>query len=429
MKILSAKYLIPMVGDPIFDGAIAIEGDEIIDVGSEEALLKRYPDAQHEDYSQHVILPGLINSCTQLDLTLYRDFLGDPVRSASGAVNYIDWLMGIFQYKRTADYAHLREAVERGVDECLQAGTTCVADMGSYEGVVNVLEAKGLRGVVFPEVVSFDAKVAKDLFESALAIIEKYRDHDSDLVSVGAGPHSPFTLSRNVLRIMSQYCRSSGIPLMMHVAESFSEMEFFYDSTGDIATKLFPNIGWGDDLPPAHHITPIAHLAEIGFLAAAPHLVGCVQVTKTDLAAMVNTGAKAVLMPRAAQFLQQGVAPYAEMREKRLAVLLGTGGIPSVNNLSLWDEMRAFVDLYGHQMRLTGSEIFEMVTLKAAAALGLEDDIGSLAIGKKADLIVVDVTGVPDGDDDDFLLEMVKNTRDYNVRKVIVAGRVVKDVM
>src|SRR3990167_1711291 len=100
MKILSAEYLLPMTGDAIVDGAIAIEHGEIIDVGREEDLLKRYPDAEHENYPHHVILPGLINSHTHLDMSLYKDFPADPVRHTGVRVNYIDWLMGCLEYKR-----------------------------------------------------------------------------------------------------------------------------------------------------------------------------------------------------------------------------------------------------------------------------------------------------------------------------------------
>ncbi|HLD44591.1 MAG TPA: amidohydrolase family protein, partial [bacterium] len=255
MQILSSKYLVTMLGEPVFDGAVAVEGGEIIDVGREQDLLTRYSGAVHEDYPNHVIMPGLINCHTHLDMSFYKDFPFDPVRTGGLTVNFIEWLLGTIQYKKTAEPGQKHQSIEWAVDECLQSGTTCVADMSSYEGIFNILEQKNMRAVVFPEVLSIDNAVTKELFESAMAIIEKYADYDSDLVSVGAGPYSPYMLSRNLLRIMSQVSCSSQIPIMIHVAESFCEMEFFHNSTGDIATKLFPNIGW-DDLPPEHHRTP-----------------------------------------------------------------------------------------------------------------------------------------------------------------------------
>ena len=93
MKILSAEYLIPMNGEAIVDGAIAIENSEIIDVGREEDLLKRYPDAQREDYPHHAILPGLINCHAHLDMSLYKNYASDPVRQTGVRINYIEWLL------------------------------------------------------------------------------------------------------------------------------------------------------------------------------------------------------------------------------------------------------------------------------------------------------------------------------------------------
>lgn len=425
MKILSAEYLLPISSEPIVDGAIAIENGEIIDVGREEDLLKRYPDAEHENYPHHVILPGLINAHAHCDMSLYKDFPSDPVRKAGVRVNYIDWLLGCLDYKRKSDHAQLREAVEWSIDESIQSGTTCIAEMGNYEGIFAVLEQKGMRGVVFPEVVSCDSPVSKDLFESALAIVDKYQEEDSDLITVGMGPYSPFTLSRNILRIMSHYARSSQLPLMIHVAGSFSEMEFFHDSTGDIASKLFPNVGW-DELPPPHQRTPVQHLSQIGFLDSKPILVGCVQVTDTDLDHIARSGSKVVVTTRAGNYLQQGQPDMAKIFARKIVTALGTDGIPSVDSLSLWDEMRAFVEAHQNKIALTGNQVLAMTTSHAAQALGLGDDVGTLEKGKLADLLVVDIASIPT--EGDLAMNLIKRVRDYHVQRVMIGGKVVKSV-
>ena len=425
MKILSAEYLVTMASDILIDGAVAIEHGVIIDVGREEDLLKRYPSAEHQNYPHHVILPGLINAHAHLDMSLYRDFPNDPVRHPNTSPSYIDWLIGCLDYKRRAGHAQLREAVEWAIDECIQAGTTCVAEMGNYEGIFSVLEQKNMRAVVFPEVLSFDSTVSKDLFESALAIVEKYQDDESDLVTVGMGPYSAFTLSRNILRIMSHYCRSSQLPLMMHVAGSFSEMEFFHNSSGEIATKLFPNIGW-NDLPPEHQRTPIQHLSQIGFLECQPILVGCVQATDSDFDHIARSGSKIVITPRAGHYLHQGHPDLTRILERKIVVALGTDGIPSVDSLSLWDEMRAFIEYYHDRLPLTGQQIFSMVTTNAAAALNLADAVGSLEKGKIADLVIVDVASIPT--QGDLLLNLIKRVHNSHVVQVMINGRVVKSM-
>lgn len=425
MRILSAKYVVTMAGDPIIAGAVAIEGTEILDVGREQDMMKRYPSASHEDYPHHVIMPGLINGHTSLDLSLYKDFPFDPVRSEGLAVNYIDWLMGCFNYKKTVSSSQMRQAVETGIDQCLEAGTTCVADMSRYEGIFQVFEQKNMRAVVCPEILSVSSQIAKDLFETALAIIEKYIEDESDLIHVGAGPFSAYTLSRNILRIMSQYSRSSGIPLMIHAAESFSEMEFFNNSTGDIATKLFPVMDWPEK-PPEHHVTPLQYLAKIGFLEAKPMLVGCTQVTSMDMDLIASSGSKVVITPRSSHNLQQGKAPYREMVRHNILTVLGTGGMSSVDSLSLWDEMRAFVAQHEHQTVLSGSEVLAMVTTNAALALGLHEEIGSIEKGKSADLLLLDISQI--STDGDFVMNLIKGINNYHVKSMIINGVNVKSM-
>ncbi len=425
MQILSSKYLITMLGDPIVDGAVAVEGGEIIDVGQEKDLLARYHGAIHEDYPSYAIMPGLINCHTHLDMSLYKDFPFDPVRTEGLVVNFIDWLLGCIQYKKNSDQLQKHQAIEWAIDECLQSGTTCIADMGSFEGIFDILEQKKMRAVVFPEVLSIDNSATKELFESAMAIIEKYSDFDSDLVSVGLGPYSPYMLSRNLLRIMAQVSHSSDLPIMIHAAESFSEMEFFHNSSGDIANKLFPNIGW-DELPPEHKRTPVQHLSHIGFLDAAPLLVGCAQVTDTDLDHVAQTGSKVVITPRSHENLQQGIAPYKRLKDRKIITALGTDGIPSVQNLSLWDEMRAFITHHSDANSLTGFEVLSMVTTQAALALGLEEETGSIEKGKKADLILVDVTGI--SGEGDLIMNIIKEVNNYSIKSVMIGGENVKSM-
>lgn len=414
-----------MDGELIVDGAVAVENDEIIDVGLESELLQRYTGATHEDYPDCAIMPGLINCHTHLDMSLFRDFPLDPVRHPGQEVNFVNWLISCFNYKKEVSSTIQREAVTWGADECLNAGTTCIADMSSYEGIIPVLEQKGLRSVIFPEVLSINNAAAKDLFESAMAVIEKYLDGESELITVGAGPYSPYSLSRNVLKVMSGFSRNAEIPVMIHASESFSEMEFFHDSTGDIANKLFPTIGW-EDLPPEHRRTPIHHLSQIGFLDASPLLVGCTQLTQNDFPHIAQTGSKVVITPRSHMNLQQGKANYKALKSNHILTVLGTDSIPSVETLSLWDEMRAFIDQHNDEICVSGYEVLSMVTNHAARALGLEEEIGSIQKGKKADLILIDMADI--SDDGDIIMNLIKGVTNAHIKSVMIAGRNVKSV-
>lgn len=416
-----------MGSDPIFDGAIAIENGEIIDVGHESDLLARYKNTSHEDYSHHVLMPGLINAHTHLDMTHHKNFPFDPVRTMGAHVNFVEWLLSCIDYKKSGSPDRFRSAIDEGLNTCVEAGTTCIGDMGSFEGIFQILHEAGVRAVVFPEILSYDSMVAKDHFETALAVVEKYIDYDSDLINVGIAPYSPYTLSRNILKIMAQHCRSSHLPIMLHAAESFSETEFFYNSTGDIASLLFPNIGWGENLPPSFHTTPVAYLDQINFLDSEPILVGCVNVTKNDIDRMANKGAKAVWCPRSNYYLKLAKAPIASMREKGIVTALGTDGISSTNTLSLWDELRfAFETIRQKKNGLASQDLLQMVTKDAATVLGIDDEVGTLETGKRADYIVVDIGDFPPRGD--IYSHLIQHTKNYHIHKVAVNGQTIKRV-
>jgi len=416
-----------MEGDPIVGGAMAIEGSEIIDIGKESDLLARYPGAQREDYINHVLMPGLINAHTHLDMSHHKNYPFDPVRTLGADTPFVDWLISSIDYKKRTSPERMREAVEEGLDACIESGTTCVGDMGSFEGIFHSLEQKGVRAVIFPEVLSYDSAVAKDLYEMAMAIVDKYSDFDSDLVSVGVAPYSPYTVSRNILKIMAKYVQGANIPLMMHVAESFSEMEFFYNSTGDIATKLFPVIGWGEDLPPAFRKTPVEYLDEVGFLAASPILACCVQMTPGDIDRLVKNKVKMVWCPRSNYYLKQGLAPLKQLKAKNVLLSLGTDGLASTNTLSLWDELRFAMEVSGGQGgRFSAEELLKMVTIQAARVLNLEAEVGSLSVGKKADYILVDASTCPENEN--IFSHLIQNTKSYHIHQVVVNGEVLKTV-
>lgn len=414
-----------MDGDVIPNGGMVIEKGEIVAVGEKRALQAQYPQAQSEHFETHALFPGLINCHTHLDLTAHKNYSGDPVRSLASEVHFSDWLLSTIDFKKNSSPETLRSAVEQGLEECIEAGTTSVADMGSFDGIIQTVEDKGMRAVLFPEVLSYSSAAAQNLYETAMALVEKYQETESDLITVGMGPYSPYTLSRNILKILAQYCRASGIPLMMHAAQSFAEMEFFYNSTGELADKLFPNIGWGDNLPPAFHKTPIEYLQEIGFLETQPLLVGCVNATQSDIERLAKAQAKVVWCPRSNHYLKLGRFPLVDYLEKGVTVVLGTEGLSSNNSYSLWDELR-FASELSHSQGITAKALLEMVTTQAAFALGLEKEVGSLSVGKRADYVAIDLSHMQFSED--IYSELLRSTHAYHVHKVVVNGKTLKSV-
>lgn len=426
MQLITAKHLLTMDSDPISDGAIVVEEGKIIEVGKKEDLASQYPKATRHDYSNHVLMPGLINAHSHLEMSAHKNYPFDPVRSMAIEVNFIEWLIGCIEYKKTNSPDKFREAIQKGVEASIESGTTCVGDMGSFEGIFEILKDRGLRAVVFPELITYDSEVAQDLYQTALALVEKYENFDSGLITMGLAPYAPYTLSRNILKITAEYCGSCELPLMLHTAESFSELEFFYNSSGDIATRYFNYTGWGENLPPNFQKTPVEYLEGIGFLKAMPILVGCVHATQADIDRIGKAKAKVVLSPRANHYLQIGEAPLVLMHQRGIDIALGTDGIASTNTLSLWDELRFVQERLSHKESnpITGKDLLNMVTRNSAKVLGLEESVGTLTKGKKADYIVIDASDIPSSGD--LFSELIKTTKTYHIQKVVVSGKVLK---
>lgn len=411
---------------PILNGAMVVEDGKILDVGEKSVLQQRYAAGEELDFPEHALMPGLVNAHVHLALGGHVNSPFDPVRNVVPEISFIDWMLSAVDYKKRVTQEILQQVVEEGVNASLENGTTCVADMGSYDGSFRIFADKGIRAVVFPEIISYDKWLAQDLFETALALVEKYQDENNPLITCGLAPYAAYTLSRQVLKILSSYCEHQHVPLMMHVSESFSEMEFFYNSTGEIAYKLFPKVGWSQGLPPPFQKTPVAYLDEIGFLRAKPLLVGGSQWTPDDVQRMARSGTRAVITPRANHYLKLGQAPFNLLVEQKVPFALGTDSLASNANYSLWDEMRFLYRTLSSEgpSIFSAEDVLQLTTLKAAQVLGLQEKIGSLTTGKEADYIVVSLG--ENSSPTDIYSHLIDHTKSFHIKRVAIAGKSVK---
>jgi cytosine/adenosine deaminase-related metal-dependent hydrolase len=256
-----------------------------------------------------------------------------------------------------------------------------------------------------------------------MALADKYQEKNNDLITVGLGPFAPYLLSKNLLVIISQHARNMGIPIQIHTAESFAEMEFFYDSRGSIATTLFPAIGWVDELPPPHHKTPIQYLSEIGFLDASPAIVGGLHLGIRDFTVFARNMCRSIYCPRTNHFLGHGTYPFGKLREHGIPIGIGTDTLNGPAGFTLWDEMR-FIQKTEVSPQPTAKEILQMATIGGARVLSLENVTGSLTEGKAADYIIIDLPECPSPS---LIYDvLIRNTKAHNVKKVVVSGEILK---
>lgn len=414
----------------IKDGAVAVELDRIHAFGTVEELKARFPQAEVRNYPEGILMPGLVNAHCHLDLVAFHNpqtFPGEEI-TLEAPGEFTQHLLDSIEFKHDAPPEKIIEGIQRGINRLIETGVTCVGDMTHFEGTFKLLRETGLRAVVFPEVLAGRGEAAQHKFEVALALIEKYTDATHTRVQVGIGPYAPYLLSRNLLKIISQHAKDASIPVMIHVAESFAEMEFFFDSQGPIATDVFPNLGW-QDLPPAQRKTPVSYLSEISFFEAPTTIVGGLHLSAKDFPLLARHLARVVWCPTTNDIMKHGSFPYAKLQEYGIPTGLGTECWLGRLGFNLWDEMRTARSQGSSTQPPTAREALHMGTMGGARALGIDHVTGSLEDGKKADYIVVQVPNWSEMEGEEALYErLIEGTEPHHVHHVSVGGNVLKSL-
>lgn len=429
MEIITATYALPMTnGCPIVkNGAIAVELGKIHDFGKLNELKSHYPGASVKKNDGCVLMPGLINAHCHLDLVSFHEYRASNVEDEIPIADFTEMLTSSIDFKQEAKPDIIIGGIQKGINRLIETGVSCVGDMTHFEGTFRLLREMGLRAIVFPEILAGRGEIAQQKFEIALALLEKYSDVSHDRVRVGLGPYAPYLLSRNLLKIIARHAKDASIPLVIHAAESFAEMEFFFDSQGPIADEVFPNLGW-KELPPAQRKTPIEYLAEIGLFEAATTVVGGMQLSQKDFPQLARFLVTIVCCPSSNKLLKHGTFPYGKLIEHGIPIGLGTDIWHSRLGFNMWEEMR-IITKEGAAPLVPSKEALKMATTGGARALGLGHITGSLEKGKKSDYIIVDIHSAGKELEGETVYDyLVKKTESHHVKEVVVGDKILKSI-
>jgi 5-methylthioadenosine/S-adenosylhomocysteine deaminase len=423
MKILTADHVLPITSNPIEQGAIAINGEFIDAVGSASDLTARYPNAEVVHLGHAAILPGFVNCHAHLELSAFRGAL-DSVEH-----DFRKWLLKLNELRAGAAEADLGEWAYNGAMEGVRAGVTCFGDVGRLGGLgFEALRRAGLRGIVFQETeFSPDARTANDDLSELIEKFEELRRDESPLIKVGISPHSPFTVSSRLLEMIAQFSIIEKVPVTIHTAESAKEHELLTNGVGffvDVYEKF--EVEWQSP-----HCTPVEYLERLGVLSAQPLLAHCVLVSESDIKRIASNGTKIAHCPKSNAKFGHGIAPFEMFLDAEIAVGLGSDSVASNNLCDLLDEARSAVLMSrirpDRQRFVSAREVLSAATLSGAAALGLENVIGSLEEGKQADLAVISLNEPAQRPIHDIEATLVFSSSGQNVRRTYVAGKLIFD--
>ena len=278
------------------------------------------------------------------------------------------------------------EAIARlGAAECLRSGITTVGDLAFSGASAHACAALGLRAIVYLEVFGSDGSEAMRQFDEKRAYVEGAL---SDLIRVGVSPHAPYTCSNDVYRA----CLALELPLATHLNESQDELDWLLRGEG-------PWEPLAHMLPPPGGETGIRRLAAAGLLNETVVAAHCVKVDEEEIGLLAHHDVAVTHCPRSNALLGCGIAPLQELRAAGLRVGLGTDGVSSVPSHDFFEELRTVLALARARDEradaLSASGALELATLGGARALGLDDEVGSLVPGKRADLAIVSLSGSP----------------------------------
>jgi 5-methylthioadenosine/S-adenosylhomocysteine deaminase len=348
--------------------ALAITREQIVEVGPEAST---YTATETIDCRGRVVMPGLVNAHTHVPMTLLRG-LADDLRLDVWLMGY---MMPVEREFVNPDFVGL--GTRLGCAEMIRSGVTCFADMYYFEDAVAVAAAEaGLRALCAQTVLRFPAPDAIS-FEDSLALardfIVRWKDHR--LIVPAPAPHAPYTCTPEILRACAELAAEFDVPLHTHLAETTFEV--------DESRRLYG-------------MPVIPYVKKQGLFGAKVLAAHCVHVDEGEIRSLQQAGAGVAHNPTSNLKLGAGIAPVARMLELGVTVGIGTDGPASNNDLDMFEEMRLAALLAkghgGDPTAVPAREAVAMATRLGAAALHMADVTGSLERGKRADLLVLDLS-------------------------------------
>ena len=371
---IDARWMIPV--EPtgtLHDHALVVDAGRIVAIVPFSEADRTFAARAQIALPEHILIPGLINAHTHAAMTLMRGIADDlPLK---------EWLEREIWPREgrfvAPEFVH--DGTLLGAAEMLRGGITCCNDMYFFpDAAARAYEDAGMRAMVGMPILDFPTPYAADAdayIARGLAARDAWKH--APRLSFALAPHAPYTVGDATWSTVVMYARQLDLPIQTHVAETRAEV---------------------DEARATHHQTPVARLDRLGATGPAFIAIHAVHIDDHDIATLAEQGCHVVHCPGSNMKLASGVAPLVKLLAHGVNVALGTDGAASNNRLDVFEEMRLASLLAkvttGDAAAVPAATALKMATLNGAAALGLDAEIGSLALGKQADMTAVRIADV-----------------------------------
>jgi 5-methylthioadenosine/S-adenosylhomocysteine deaminase len=368
--LIFAKWILPIVprGRVLDDCCVAVDKGLILGLHTRREAQELYQARETVELPNHALMPGLVNAHGHAAMSLLRGYADD--------LPLMTWLEGSIwpAENRWMSEEFVRDGTDLAVAEMLRSGTTCFSDMYYFpETTAAVAHRAGIRAQVNFPVLDFATAWGTgpdNYIHKGIELHDIYKS--SQMISIGFGPHAPYTLSDEPLQRIGTLAEELQAPIQIHLHETAGEVADAVKTTG---------------------LRPVERLNQLGVLSPLTQCVHMTQLTESDMDTIAGTGASVIHCPISNLKLASGLCPVQQLLGRDITVALGSDGAASNNDLDLFNEMRTAALLgklaAGDAAALDAHTALHMATLGGAQALGLDKEIGSLEAGKAADMIAV----------------------------------------
>jgi 5-methylthioadenosine/S-adenosylhomocysteine deaminase len=408
MTVYEADWLCPVSTSPMRNGSIAVENGRIVGKQENQENVVRF--------SGCAIIPGFVNAHSHIELTILRGYLDH--------LPFADWIPRLTNAKyNVLSRADMLASARLGALEMLRAGVTCLGEVMDLGVAWDVMRELGLQGIAYQEVFGPAEGQAEDAMAGLAKKIESYRKAETQTQHVGVSPHAPYTVSAKLYCAVNDFARREQLRVTAHIGESDEEGMFVRRGAGLFAER------WRERGIPVEPpgCSPLKYLSEVGLLRPETLLIHAIDLEDADLELLRKNRPALVHCPKSNAKLAHGIARIPEIRETGIPLGLGTDSVASNNVVDMFEEMRAAVFQQRSRTRqfdaLDAHTVFRMATLGGAECLGLDNQLGTLDIGKRADFVVVDLNDPALQPLFDPVEAIVYSASRANIRATYVGGR------